>query len=276
MPLHPNDYMAATFATSFNQMSVAIENHETLNQVAGLRHAEIDEFLHRSNVQFIQGFRHLAQTALVEADDAHRRMLKGFTWKGSQDDDPSRKLAGAHKEIEAAFSRMAALRNLDRKKEKVVLTKAFDEALELVRYQASRVGADVRVHLLSPGPIEARVNVEGMHHAFGNLLLNSFEAFEGANTKRADRRINVQIRKERGTVTIEFGDDGPGIRMGRNVRTTEDIWLPERTTKQKGTGYGLPFVRMIVQDWHRGSINLRESRRGALFRITFPDGLADD
>ena len=103
VPVHLNDYLSATFATSFNQMGVAIENHQTLCEINGLRRTEIDEFLQRSNVQFIQGFRHLAQTALIEADDAHYRMLKSYHFKGAADDDPSRKLKIAHKEIEAAF-----------------------------------------------------------------------------------------------------------------------------------------------------------------------------
>lgn len=271
-PLYLNDYLESTMATSFNHMAVAIENHETLNRMTGLRRTEVNEFMQRSNVQFIQGFRHMAQSALVEADDAHHRMGKYYNFKGTAD-NPSDQLVAAHRDIERAFSRMASLKSLRTSLERADLIEVFDDAKDWVRHQANNAGVAIRVHKLSAGPMDAKINVEAMHHVFGNLLLNSIEAFVEANSKNTDRRITVSFRKDAGAIMIDLADDGPGVRLGRGILSVDDIWLPEKTTKKKGTGYGLPFVRMIIQDIHRGSINLRRSAKGALFRITFPADL---
>jgi hypothetical protein len=262
-----NEYLTEAFATTFNHVCAAIENHHTMSEISGLRGKEFGAFVARSNLEFIQGFRHMAQTALVEADIASRKMLPYYNYKGDRKVDPSTDLQTAHSEIEAAFTRMAALKNLNLQKSKASLVAIAESAKNLVSQQIDNAEADVRIVRLSGGTMEAVVNAEMMQHAFGNLLLNSLDAFNEVNLRKANRRVTFQFKEDRDSILIDVIDEGPGIRLQGNVRQTSDIWLPERTTKQKGTGYGLPFVRKIIQEIHNGSIDLKPSSRGAIFGI---------
>lgn len=262
-----NDYLRDTFATTFNHVCAAIENHHTMTQVEGLRRAELGEFLTRSNLEFIQGFRHMAQNALFEADIASRKMMAFYNFKGDKKNDPAVDLKSASAEIQSAFNRMAAMKNLAEGKEIADLINVFEDAIGLLKHQVEATGADVRIQRLSSGSMEALVNVTAMHHAFGNLILNCLDVFNEVNLRKSDRKVTVQFRDNKDSILIDVIDEGPGIRILGNIRQVGDIWLPGKTTKKKGTGYGLPFVRKIIQEVHSGSINLRPSSRGAIFGI---------
>ena len=50
------------------------------------------------------------------------------------------------------------------------------------------------------------------------------------------------------------------------------IFLPGYSTKKRGWGLGLAFVKRIVEDYHRGRITVRESvpGKGTTFLIWLP------
>lgn len=74
-----------------------------------------------------------------------------------------------------------------------------------------------------------------IHSIFSNLVLNSKEA--GAD------RIKVSFRSKKDErLEITLTDDGKGI----EPRNREKIWYPFFTTKDKGTGMGLPSIRKII------------------------------
>lgn len=91
---------------------------------------------------------------------------------------------------------------------------------------------------------------------FSNLLINAREA--GAN------RIQATFKKTRELV-IEIKDNGRGI----EPKNRDKIWFPFFTTREKGTGMGLPSIRKIINTMN-GEIVLTESLPGeTTFRITF-------
>jgi signal transduction histidine kinase len=62
-------------------------------------------------------------------------------------------------------------------------------------------------------------------------------------------------------------DDGPGV----PARAREHLFEPFRASMRPGgTGLGLPIARELVRA-HGGDIDLVDSPRGALFRVTIPD-----
>jgi signal transduction histidine kinase len=87
-----------------------------------------------------------------------------------------------------------------------------------------------------------------------NLILNSKQA--GADT------ISVE-RPSAGEIVI--GDNGPGIE-GKNG---ERIWLPFFSTKQNGTGMGLPTVKKVVNALNGEIQLLQDKGPGAWFKISF-------
>ena len=63
-------------------------------------------------------------------------------------------------------------------------------------------------------------------------------------------------------------DQGPGV----PVDLRDKIFTPFFTTREKGTGLGLAFVREIVRD-HGGDVTVGDAPGGgAVFRIELPSG----
>jgi signal transduction histidine kinase len=111
-------------------------------------------------------------------------------------------------------------------------------------------------------PERVRVTVEGifpalwadetlLKQALLNLLRNAAESTRG-EPAAAPRAIVVRGRDaagERGLVGIEVEDDGPGI----PAEDRPHIFTPFYTTKDEGTGLGLPLVQKVAA-LHDGSV----------------------
>lgn len=93
-----------------------------------------------------------------------------------------------------------------------------------------------------------------------NLCKNAVEAMEaqgGTLTVSATRKGDEAIR-------LSVSDTGPGL------PAEFDVFEPFRTTKEHGTGLGLPIAKQIVVG-HSGSITHESvSGRGATFHVTLP------
>jgi signal transduction histidine kinase len=69
-------------------------------------------------------------------------------------------------------------------------------------------------------------------------------------------------------VSVVFEDNGPGL----SPSLAAQIFDPFVTTKEGGTGLGLPLCRQILAG-HGGSVsaqNREDSQRGAHFALSFP------
>ncbi len=103
-----------------------------------------------------------------------------------------------------------------------------------------------------------------------NLLTNALQAFEvraKAGIISGPRRIYIQTRISGGMVVIKVQDNGPGI----TKLAIDEIWLPGKTTTDKGTGLGLTIVRDVVEEL-RGSVfaEAHGEYGGAAFTINLP------
>jgi signal transduction histidine kinase len=84
-----------------------------------------------------------------------------------------------------------------------------------------------------------------LYRALMNLFLNSIQAIENAGS------ITVNVEEEKGGYRIEIEDTGCGI----TKENMKKIFNPFFTTKDKGTGLGLPIVRKIIEG-HQGTIDV--------------------
>jgi signal transduction histidine kinase len=106
-------------------------------------------------------------------------------------------------------------------------------------------------------------DVDALQHLFVNLMLNSFQAIEGAGTIR----ISV-AEQDQNRLRIVYEDSGPGIPEEQRSR----IFDPFFTTKQvgEGTGLGLFIVANIIEE-HDGEIRVETPNdSGVRFVITLP------
>jgi len=92
-----------------------------------------------------------------------------------------------------------------------------------------------------------------------NLFQNAIEAMPKGGELRARIRVGDGLR-------VEIRDTGNGI----DPLTVEKIWRPFFTTKTRGTGLGLPFVKKIVEA-HDGRIWCEsELSKGTTFFVEIP------
>jgi len=95
--------------------------------------------------------------------------------------------------------------------------------------------------------------------AFRNLLTNAIESIQG----RGEIRITVTAKTDR--LILEVEDTGVGIEK----EMLERIFEPYFSTKDVGTGLGLPIAKKIVED-HAGSIHISsEPGQGTKITIDF-------
>ncbi|HEX5658994.1 MAG TPA: ATP-binding protein [Polyangiales bacterium] len=117
---------------------------------------------------------------------------------------------------------------------------------------------DVKVTVIHPQPVMARVDREQLAQVLVNLVQNAIDAARSAK----DPRVEVHI--EPGALHVD--DNGPGI----PAHERERVFEPYFTTKEQGTGLGLAIVKRIVHD-HGGSIQVAESPLGgARFTLRLP------
>lgn len=95
---------------------------------------------------------------------------------------------------------------------------------------------------------------------FTNLITNSIQAMNGAG------QIEIKFLDDANNTTIQISDTGCGIPQDDLPKIFEPLF----TTKQTGTGLGLPSCKQIVEQ-HYGTIGVSSAvGRGTVFNISLP------
>jgi signal transduction histidine kinase len=104
-----------------------------------------------------------------------------------------------------------------------------------------------------------------LYEAFLNILMNAMQAMPAGGT------ITVELADREDTLTIVFSDEGKGIPDD----VLKKIWRPFFTTKDKGSGLGLPIVKKIVEG-HGGNVRVANGpEKGVQVIVTLPAGKVD-
>lgn len=107
-------------------------------------------------------------------------------------------------------------------------------------------------------PARVRAVPERLETAVRNLLANA--------CTHAVRRVTLEVRECGPEVVLVVEDDGPGIPAG----DLPGLFTRYHTTREGGTGLGLPMTKAIVEA-HGGFVDAAsEPGHGARFRITLP------
>ena len=110
------------------------------------------------------------------------------------------------------------------------------------------------------GKLMAEFDTTMMGQAFTNLIKNAGEAIETREEKMGgtfEKRIGVTLHLGASHVEICISDTGIGLPEDR-----ARLFEPYVTTRDKGTGLGLPIVKKIIEE-HGGTLDLRDAAPGA-------------
>jgi signal transduction histidine kinase len=156
---------------------------------------------------------------------------------------------------------------------------ALDEWIaKLVEEEAQGLPEDISIECdLNLGAGAQAFDPARMRRALVNLISNAAEALAGkgdGGAKPGIKSPSIVIttrRTERG-IEISVADNGPGIAP----ENAQKIFEPLFTTKNFGTGLGLPAVQKIMEQ-HRGGLEVQSSPgQGAVFVAWWPSENSDD
>jgi signal transduction histidine kinase len=130
--------------------------------------------------------------------------------------------------------------------------------LEEVR-ELTPAAEGTRVAVDAPADLTVRADPGQLRRVLLNLARNAATAARGG-------RVEISARARDGVVRVEVRDDGPGV----PPELREKIFTPFFTTREKGTGLGLAFVREIVRD-HGGDVMVGDAPGGgSVFSFDLP------
>jgi signal transduction histidine kinase len=121
---------------------------------------------------------------------------------------------------------------------------------------------------VSCAPADGTAEVQGdrqkLASLVGNLLDNAVRYAPDASA------IDVTLREERGAVTLEVSDEGPGIPEELRTRVFESYYRIPGSTGS-GSGLGLAIVREVARA-HGARVEIREGRggKGTAVVVAFP------
>ena len=185
---------------------------------------------------------------LEEAGEAASRMVKDVT-------RASDIISG----ISMLFKKGASQREL------VDVNELIQEMIVLLRSEANRYSISIRTELAEalPRVMADRVRLQ---QVFMNLMLNGIDAMKGTFPRG---ELTIKSEAGDGQLLISVSDTGVGL----PPEQAEQIFQAFFTTKDSGTGMGLPISRSIIEShggrlWASGA-----SGKGATFQFTLPTAL---
>jgi signal transduction histidine kinase len=135
------------------------------------------------------------------------------------------------------------------------LNEELEQLLDFFAIRAQEAGVEV-VRYLDPELPSVRLDRETFRSAILNLLLNAVQAMD------AGGQLVIRTRAAGLGVLIELIDTGPGM----DAETLSKVFQAFYTTKQGGSGLGLPTARKIIEA-HGGTIDV-ESTPGRGTKVT--------
>src|SRR6266481_7973707 len=140
------------------------------------------------------------------------------------------------------------------------------EMIVLLRSEVNRYSISIRIELAEDLP-KVMVDRVQLQQVFMNLMLNGIDAMKGT-ASRGELTIKSEICD--GQLLISVSDTGVGF----PAEQAEQIFKAFFTTKDNGTGMGLPISRSIIES-HGGRLwAIGASGRGATFQFTLPATVA--
>jgi signal transduction histidine kinase len=141
------------------------------------------------------------------------------------------------------------------------------KTINLVEKERGGSRVEIAMNLLEGLP-PVRADAQQLRQVFLNLTLNAFDAMAQGGRLQVSTGLRRSTRRAAAAAFLEvrFRDDGVGIPPA----DLRNLFIPFFTTKEKGTGLGLPISQRIIEN-HGGTIEVRsQSGAGSTFTVLLP------
>jgi signal transduction histidine kinase len=153
-------------------------------------------------------------------------------------------------------------------RELVDVNQLIREMIVLLRSEANRYAISIRTELAQHLPKVMADRVQ-LQQVFMNLILNGIDAMKESSSAS---ELTIKSQADNGQLLISVSDTGVGLAPGQ----ADQIFRAFFTTKDNGTGMGLPISRSIIES-HGGRLWAAATPapgRGATFQFTIPTAVA--
>jgi len=139
----------------------------------------------------------------------------------------------------------------------------IDEVTYYMESRLPQLGKHVDVRKSVNSNARVNVNPELFHWALENLIKNAMDAIR----KNSDGAcLAIQVDQLEDEVYIDITDSGSGI----DKKYINEVFKPGFSTKKRGWGLGLSLTKRIIEDYHKGRIEIlrSDSEQGTTMRVT--------
>lgn len=143
------------------------------------------------------------------------------------------------------FSKIGSIPKLTRHNMVTETKKSYD-------YYASRASKLVDFHFETDEDLKiyAMINSQLFSWVIENLVKNAIDAMDGKGT------LKIKVQPKNGKyVQVLVSDSGKGIPKSMYTK----IFDPGYTTKRRGWGLGLSLTKRIIEDYHKGKVQVEKS-----------------
>ncbi|NGP88636.1 HAMP domain-containing histidine kinase [Aliifodinibius halophilus] len=130
------------------------------------------------------------------------------------------------------------------------------EVLDYMEQRLPQLKKNVDVYRKLDENIQAKVNPDLFQWAMENLVKNAMDAI---NSKAAKSQVSIILGRFGDEVYIDVKDTGVGIEK----KYQNEVFKPGYSTKKRGWGLGLSLTKRIIEDYHRGKLEIHESELGS-------------
>lgn len=161
-------------------------------------------------------------------------------------------------EVKRANETLGEILAFTRMRQPALVTQSVNALVEGV-VKTLELGAVKAAFEKAPGDPQVSVDADLIAKCVAHLLRNAAEAVEkGA--------VRVRVEVDGKLCAVEVADSGPGLAP----EAEEKLFTPFSTTKPRGIGLGLAFVRKAVER-HNGKVSLKgKPGKGVTARIELP------
>lgn len=142
--------------------------------------------------------------------------------------------------------------------EEASLTKILENAVLYIKNRSSKKVEFITNYYVSLDD-QVNLNISLFEWVIENLCKNAIDAMDG------EGQIEITVNDLPDYFEIDITDTGKGIPKSKY----KAVFNPGYTTKRRGWGLGLSFVKRIIKDYHAGKIFVKHSEInvGTTFRI---------